>query len=61
MRALKDPFYSYIRGEEDIRHWREYPNKTVTYEVVGIYSFAYLEESPYNYAWFSDSYVPNSA
>ncbi len=60
MRALKDPFYSYIRGEEDIRHWREYPNITVTYEVVGIYSFAYLEESPYNYAWFSDSYVPNS-
>ncbi|HPL81937.1 MAG TPA: hypothetical protein PLU23_05500, partial [Anaerolineaceae bacterium] len=36
LRALKDPYHSYIRGEEDIRHWRDYPSKTVSYEVVGL-------------------------
>jgi ABC-type lipoprotein release transport system permease subunit len=59
LRALKDPYHSYIRGEGDIRHWREYPNKTITYEVVGIYSYNYMESSKFSQNWFCDSFVPN--
>lgn len=60
MRALKDPYHSYIRGEEDSKHWQEYPDKTITYEVVGNYSFSYMESSIFNQNWFSNSYVPNT-
>lgn len=60
LRALKDPYHSYIRGEEDIRHWRDYPSKTVSYEVVGIYSHPGFEQSYFKQNWFSNAYVPNS-
>ena len=60
MRALQDPYHAYIRSEEDIEQWSSYPSKTVTYEVVGIYSFSYMETSYFTQNWFSNSYVPNT-
>ena len=58
MRSLQDPYYAYIRSEEDIENWQNYPSQEISYEVVGIYSnegFLYGKQ-----AYFSDSYVPAS-
>ena len=60
MRSLKNPFFSYIRGKQDIENWKTYPYQTNTYEVVGIYSDPYMEAANQNDNFFSTSYIPNA-
>ena len=58
IRSLNDPYYAYIRSQEDIENWENYPSQEISYQVVGIYS-----NESFNYgkqAYFTDSYVPNS-
>ena len=58
IRSLNDPYYAYIRSQEDIENWENYPSQEISYEVVGIYS-----NQSFNYgkqAYFTDSYVPSS-
>ena len=60
MRSLKDPMFSYIRSDEDIKNWNQYPAQTITYEVVGIYSNPVMDTLERTDALSSLAYVPNS-
>jgi len=60
IRSLKDPYFVYIRSQEDIENWKTYPSETIDYEVVGIYTNELMDTSYNNENFFSTSYVPNS-
>lgn len=60
MRSLKDPMFSYVRSDEDIKKWNQYPAQTITYEVVGIYSNPVMDTLERTDALSSLAYVPNS-
>lgn len=60
MIALRDPYVSYIRSAEDIANWKNYPSKKLTYEIVGIYSNAWMDSSQVFKNIFTQSYVPLS-
>lgn len=60
MRSLRNPLYSYIRGDEDIENWKDYPAQTITYEVVGIYSNPAMDVNEKTNVISSIAFVPNS-
>ena len=60
IRSLKDPYFVYIRSQEDIEDWKTYPSETIDYEVVGIYTNELMDITYNNENFFSTSYVPNS-